>query len=103
MKDWNYSIAPGQQAGTMRCGSCGQQIVAGEFRYRQKSKGGDWGYVQQHRECCHDDPMWSQLDARAAESEARHKEFVAACIAFRDKWGVDDLDDYIPSAPGALS
>lgn len=97
-KQWSYSLAPQCGTGTMRCGCCGKQIESGEFRYRQKSSKGDWHYVQQHRACSLDDPTWLERDKAQADAIAHQARFVAACIAFRKEWEINDLDDYIGEA-----
>ena len=99
MGNWNYSEARGSAHGTMRCTACGEQVESGRYRYRQKSKRGDWGYQVQHEACSLEDSAWAAIDAQqAAQQAARQKrraELSAACVAFKKTWGVSDLDDYI--------
>ena len=93
---WSYGDARSSQTGTMVCGACQKKITEGEFRYRQKPKGGDWGYSQQHRGCSAADPEWARRDAAKVAAAEHWERFVAACIAFRNEWKVDELNDYIP-------
>lgn len=94
-KSWDYSDAKHCSTGTMQCSQCGKKITEGEFRYRQKYKGGDWHYVQHHRACCLEDPMWMALDNLQATAHAQRKALSDACREFKARWGVDELDDYI--------
>lgn len=94
-KAWGYSDARCSGHGTMQCTACGKPITEGEYRYRQKSKGGDWGYVAQHRTCTLDDPRWAELDENRAASLEQQKALSRACREFREKWGVSELDDHI--------
>lgn len=96
MSEWNYDDVNGCAVGTMICGTCGMKITEGEFRYRKKSRGGDWRYVQHHRACCSDDPEWRRRDAAKDSEKERQEAFIAACVEFRNKWGIHDLDNYIP-------
>jgi hypothetical protein len=48
-----------------------------------------------HRACCADDAGWKKVDAEQAARDRRNDEMLADAIAFRSKWGVNDLDDLI--------
>lgn len=93
--NWDYCHVSRSAHGTMQCATCRQPITDGRYRYRQKSKGGDWGWQTQHEACCSDDPKWAAIDAGVAASLARQHELSDACKAFKKKWGVTDLDEYI--------
>lgn len=95
MRKYEYADASSSIRGTMQCGVCGKKIVSGQYRYRQKSSKGDWHYVTHHRDCTKDDEMWLSLDAKKKAAEDRKVSLSNACIAFRKKWGVTELDDYI--------
>lgn len=94
-KKWDYSDAQSSSAGTMICTACGKKITGGRYRYRQKSKGYDWGYVAQHEACTTEDPKWAEMDAAQDRARIRYEAFMRACVEFRERWGVDDLDHYI--------
>lgn len=79
----------------MRCGTCGQKITKRLYAYYEKSKAYDWEYVTHHRECIPAHPCWKIFDDEQARREAFKKEFIAACIAFKKKWDVCELDEYI--------
>jgi hypothetical protein len=101
MGNWNYTEASGSSHGTMRCTACGKQVESGRYRYRQKSKRGDWGYQVQHEACCLDDSAWAAMDAQQIAHEKRMAELSAACAAFKKTWGVSELDEYIFDEVGA--
>lgn len=94
-KGWDYCNAQSSRHGTMQCTACGKQITEGEYRYRQKSKGGDWRYVTQHRACAQEDSQWALLDAEREAALDRGKALSRACRQFQKEWGIDDLNDYI--------
>ena len=91
-RHYYYSSAPQSSVGLMRCCVCYKSITEGDFRYHE----GRDGYVTCHRACCADDHEWARRDRAEIDAAAHNEAFVAACIAFREKWGIPDLDDYIP-------
>ncbi len=99
MTQWDYNNARSSRHGEMICGKCRQPITEGRYRTRQKSKGGDWGYSNQHEACSSEDPEWARIDAEQAKYLEEHRQFVAACIEFKAKWGqhlCGALDECIP-------
>lgn len=91
-KDWSYTNATSGSHGLMRCCSCGKAIE-GEYRVRDAGS----KFVTQHRACSRDDPMWARID-RERNAKAKHyNDLRQAAIAFRDRWGISDLDDLIES------
>jgi hypothetical protein len=92
---WSYADAGNSITGDMQCPTCGKAIDSGEYRYRQKSKGGDWWYVAQHRACTMNDPQWGVLDAQREAALDRRKALSRACRQFQAEWGIADLNDYI--------
>lgn len=96
MSHWQYSDARNHRRGNMICGKCNKPITEGRYQSRQKSKGHDWYYLTQHEACSKEDPEWARIDADAAKHLEEHQEFVAACIEFKAKWGISELDEYIP-------
>ena len=101
MGSWNHTYACGSSHGTMRCTACGKQVENGRYRYRQKSKRGDWVYQVQHEACCLEDSAWAAMDARQAAHEKRMAELSTACSAFKKTWVVSELDHYIFDEAGA--
>lgn len=98
---WEYSDTRNSRCGTMICGKCNKPITEGRYRSRQKLKGGDWGYSNQHEACSMDDPEWARIDREAAKYSEERRLFVAACVDFKSKWGrhlSGELDEYIPEA-----
>jgi hypothetical protein len=75
----------------MVCCSCGKPIEAGEYRWREKAD----AYVTQHRACSPDAPEWRSLDANRKAQSGHNERLLAAAVAFRARWSVDDLDDLI--------
>lgn len=98
---WSYHDVSYARHGTMQCTACGTPITEGEYRCRQKFKRGDWKYVTQHRGCTPEDPSWGERDERREESIEKHKALSRACREFREKWGVEELDDYIIEGDGS--
>jgi hypothetical protein len=96
--DWLYADARGSSCGTMQCTVCGNPVVDGRYRYRKKYKHGDWGFQVQHEVCSSSDPKWAEIDAGNAQMIVRQYELSDACKAFKQKWGVTDLDEYIIEA-----
>lgn len=88
---YSYHTAPGSSHGLMRCAACHKPIDDGQYRVREKAD----AFVTWHRSCTEVDPNWMKLDTENHDREERNKAFIAACIAFRDKWGVTDLDEYV--------
>lgn len=91
---WNYADAAVARTGLMICTACRKGIETGEFRYRET----DDAYLPQHRSCSANDPEWAKIDALNTVRAERDREFVKACAAFKAKWGVSDLDDYLDDA-----
>ncbi len=79
----------------MTCRSCGKPIADGPWRRCTQSKGGEHGYVTHHRACSPDDAGWTRHDQRRRDGAVQADRLRAAAMAFRDKWGVSDLDDLI--------
>lgn len=98
MSSWSYSDVAQSSHGRMICVTCGKEITSGQYRYRQKSKRGDWHYQVQHEKCCLEDSAWAKMDKERKARQANAVELSNACIAFKNKWGVSDLDDYILEA-----
>jgi hypothetical protein len=98
MGSWNYADANSSMTGAMQCSACGNKIESGRYRYRMKSKRGDWGYVTQHEACSTDDVVWAEMDRQIAQNRERQAALSDACVAFKAEWGVDELDDYIIGA-----
>lgn len=94
---YSYHLAPTSSHGLMRCAACNKHIAEGQYRVREKTE----AYVTWHRACTDADPNWMKLDTEQHDRHVRNKAFQAACIAFRDKWGVTDLNDYIEEASDA--
>lgn len=97
MKNYEYTDARTSSHGNMQCGSCGKKITEGRYRVRQKSGGGDWWYVTQHETCSAEDHHWAEMDSLIARGKLRAQELSDACSAFKEKWGVLELDEYILS------
>lgn len=79
------------QVGKMRCCSCGKKITEGQYRYHETEN----AYVPCHRSCCQKDPHWAVLDEAEEASKAKRKQFEADVLAFYDKWGHLDEDDFM--------
>lgn len=91
--DWQYITNwQSSQHGTMRCNACGKPIE-GAYRVRD----GRNGFVLMHRACSASDPGWALVDRKEADRAAHYQGLLQAAIAFRDRWGVSDLDDLIES------
>lgn len=86
-----YVALPWSSVGLMCCSCCGKKITEGQYRYFETEE----AYVPQHRACCEDDPEWKQLDKEQAIREQQRSDMLADAIAFRDKWGVTDLNELI--------
>jgi len=97
---WWQGDASSSAHGEMKCISCGKLITEGEYRYRQKSRAGDWHYQSQHRACSESDPAWVELDACRSAAITQAKELSRACRDFKTKWDVEDLNDYIRDDDG---
>lgn len=96
-RNWSYADIRTQQCGLMECVKCGQRIAEGQFRYYMAHDRwfNDIGYVTQHRACSTDDPNWAKLDKEYATYLERNESFLAACLAFKAHWGVNELDELI--------
>lgn len=90
-RHYNYASAPQYQVGKMRCCSCGKKITEGQYRYHETAD----AYVPCHRSCCPTDLKWAEMDALEVENQRRRKEFEADVLAFFDKWGYLDDEDFI--------
>lgn len=86
-----YADSAFTRVGTMICSRCQKPISDGLFRYKNGGK----GFTSVHRACCADDPSWGTVDGEQRRREKHNADFIAACKAFREKWGISDLDDYI--------
>jgi hypothetical protein len=79
------------RVGKMRCCSCGKKITEGQYRYHETEN----AYVPCHRACCPNDPQWNVLDQADKDAAIRRQEFEIAVLAFYDKWGPMDDDDFM--------
>lgn len=96
-KHYRYATASNSSHGEMRCYVCGKFIEAGAYRYHETPN----AYVTAHRACTESDPEWEKIDSRNAASEKWRRGLSEACVEFRSKWGVTELDCYIIEATGA--
>ncbi|MEB0133439.1 MULTISPECIES: hypothetical protein [unclassified Pseudomonas] len=90
-RNYDYADASYQLVGTMQCCACGKKITEGPYRYHETAD----AYVPCHRACCPDDKRWKELDDSEAGQAIRHKEYCADVLAFYDKWGGLDDDDFM--------
>jgi hypothetical protein len=88
---YRYTNAATSSTGIMVCSVCRKAITEGEYRYFDN---GD-AYINQHRACTESDAQWALMDHQRIEGMARYSKFVAACVEFKAKWGVTELDEYI--------
>ncbi len=91
-KSYQYSSMPETSHGRMICCTCGKRIKDGRYRVRERPD----EYVTWHEECCADDPMWETIRRNSEREEARRQRFIQAVRVFKEEWGVDDLDHYLP-------
>lgn len=91
-KDWSYENSSSAAHGRMRCSVC-RQPIQGEYRVRDAGN----AFVTQHRACCPADPMWARLDRNRAAQAKHYNDLLQAAIAFRDRWGITELDELIES------
>lgn len=96
-KNYSYANSSQMKTGLMVCVSCNKPITEGRYRYYETPR----SFVNCHEACCADDPCWAELDIQARKAAERHAQFVQECREFRAKWGVSELDDYIPEIPHA--
>lgn len=90
MSTFNYGHSRSSQHGTMVCTQCHKPIV-GEYRYRD----GALGWICHHRECSPLDSEWVRRDRNVQlQREAAQRQLNDA-IAFRDNYGVGELDELI--------
>lgn len=98
-KDWNYTDAStGRMTGLMVCCTCHKKIESGMYRYYDAGK----SYVNQHRHCCEDAAAWKKIDRQIAEMTEHNRQFLKACIEFRDKWHVSELNEIIENLQDSL-
>ncbi|MCQ9423441.1 hypothetical protein NRB16_07895 [Pseudomonas sp. LJDD11] len=90
-RHYNYAHAPQCQVGKMRCSSCGKKITVGQYRYHETAD----AYVPCHRSCCPNDPHWAELDRLDEETRLRRKQYESDVLAFFDKWGALDDEDFM--------
>lgn len=90
-RHYEYAHARSCQVGKMRCCSCGKKITEGQYRYHETED----AYVPCHRACCPTDPHWQALDREEEEVKARRREYEIDVLAFYDKWGALDDDDFM--------
>ena len=95
---WEYANTLWLKLGRMICTECQHPIVQGDFRYRET----DDAYLPQHRDCCADDTMWREIDNERITEHARLSQYLSDCIAFREKWNIDTLDDEITATQDAI-
>lgn len=84
--------------GLMRCASCHRKIETDSQGFARKPYGyyeTSAAYVVFHRECTASNDAWTQYDKIEDARVTRNRELLAAAIDFRDKWGVDVLDELI--------
>lgn len=78
----------------MRCNTC-KKGIKGQYRSWFSYKLD--GYINDHKACCIDDPMWNKLENNELKLKEYHKSLLDACQEFKEKWNVDELDDLIES------
>jgi hypothetical protein len=90
-RHYNYADARNQQTGTMQCCVCGKKITEGPYRYHETKD----AYVPCHRACCPEDPKWLKMDQQEQESIEIRRLYEADVLAFYDKWGALDDEDFM--------
>jgi hypothetical protein len=90
-RHYYYADARYQKSGTMQCCACGKKITEGPYRYHETTD----AYVSCHRSCCPEDPKWLALDQEEQASIERRRLFEADVLAFYDKWGASDEEDFM--------
>lgn len=94
--NYRYLNTSHSRCGDMICGECRQPISEGEYRVYQKSCPDEgWRFVTHHRECSANDIAWEAKDKIEQNRKDHNNKLRQAAIAFRDKWGISDLDDLI--------
>lgn len=93
-KDFRYGNATSSRTGIMVCRTCHKDINDGEYRYRET----DREFINWHRACCEDDPMWKHLDEKKAVLAAEQEQFESDMAALIKKWGEDRVSEFICSA-----
>lgn len=105
--DFQLLNAATSKTGTMLCSTCHHDITEGDFLSYRKSSKGDWAFVTHHRECSMVNPKWAAMWAkRECEDEWKNKRsraLLAEAKEFREKWGVEALDDLIEDLSGVLA
>lgn len=90
-RHYYYADVRYQKSGTMQCCACGKKITEGPYRYHETTD----AYVSCHRSCCPEDPKWLALDQEEQASIERRRLFEADVLAFYDKWGAPDEEDFM--------
>ncbi|GKQ44406.1 hypothetical protein [Pseudomonas syringae] len=88
---YQYADTSYCSVGTMQCCACGKKITEGPYRYHETTD----AYVPCHRICCEDDPKWLELDRQEQASIERRKLFEVDVLAFYDKWGWPDDEEFM--------
>ena len=84
------------RCGLMVCAGCHQPISEGEFRaYQKPCPDEGWEFVTHHRKCSANDIAWEAKDKAEQDRQDHNYKLHQAAIAFRDQWGISDLDDLI--------
>lgn len=84
--------------GTMICENCGKPIDSNtqDFRSATKSDRDEgWRYVVHHRECLSDQSGFEAEERQRAQRVDRNRSLLAACLAFKQEWGIGELDELI--------
>lgn len=92
-RKYGYSDASHQKLGEMRCSVCHEIVRSGLYRHYETPR----SYVVTHRECCESDQYWAVLDAQDEQRKTHRAAMLSECIAFAEKWKIDDLDELICS------
>lgn len=97
--DIQYHLAPfSGSIGTMVCDHCGEPILAKIKDFREAKKSctlEGWRYVLHHRACLSDQAGFIKLERDRTALIDHRERLLKAAIDFRDRWGVNDLDDLI--------
>jgi hypothetical protein len=95
---YDYAHSRSAQIGCMVCSACHMSIINSQFRYRETKD----AYILQHRTCSAADPHWHAMDVAEEAAKARRAALHEAAKAFRDKWGVHDLNELIAETESNL-
>lgn len=93
MNKYSYANACNASVGLMICNKCGKKINEGDFRYWLSKKGD--AYISEHKECSLQDPYWNQSEKITQSKIQYEKNLLAACLKFKQEWGIFELDSLI--------